>query len=96
MMKSIKPGRGPSAMGASGRQRIYRHFRHHLDGACRPERGGGAFGSLYGTYASPHETHRPKQPAGAGRRKFEGDYCPYCGQKVEPDFVFCPSCGKSI
>jgi hypothetical protein len=29
-------------------------------------------------------------------RKFEGDYCPYCGVKVEDDFDFCPKCGKDI
>lgn len=29
-------------------------------------------------------------------RKFEGDYCPYCGTRVEMDFHFCPKCGKDI
>jgi hypothetical protein len=29
-------------------------------------------------------------------RRFEGDYCPFCGQKVEPDFLYCPKCGKEI
>ena len=23
-------------------------------------------------------------------------YCPYCGTPVEPDFVFCPRCGKTL
>lgn len=23
-------------------------------------------------------------------------YCPYCGMPVEPDFVFCPRCGKTL
>jgi len=30
------------------------------------------------------------------RRRFEGDYCPFCGAKVEKDFAFCPNCGKDI
>lgn len=30
------------------------------------------------------------------KRRFEGDFCPYCGQKVEPDFLYCPKCGKEI
>lgn len=29
-------------------------------------------------------------------RKFEGEYCPYCGAKIENDFDFCPKCGKDI
>lgn len=35
------------------------------------------------------------QPPGAVRR-FEGDFCPYCGSKVSGDFDFCPHCGKDI
>ncbi|MBO8156384.1 MAG: zinc-ribbon domain-containing protein [Bacillaceae bacterium] len=29
-------------------------------------------------------------------RKYQGDYCPFCGEKVEEDFDFCPKCGKDI
>ena len=29
-------------------------------------------------------------------RRFEGEYCPFCGEKVEGEFDFCPHCGKDI
>lgn len=29
-------------------------------------------------------------------RKIEGGFCPYCGTPVEPDFDYCPNCGKDI
>ncbi|MGZ9585730.1 zinc-ribbon domain-containing protein [Paenibacillus marinisediminis] len=32
----------------------------------------------------------------AANRRFEGDYCPYCGTKMESDFDYCPKCGKDI
>lgn len=32
----------------------------------------------------------------SGKRKIPGDFCPYCGQKVEAHFDFCPQCGKDI
>ena len=35
-------------------------------------------------------------PAKAGPRKYPGDYCPFCGAKVEADFNYCPKCGKEI
>lgn len=35
-------------------------------------------------------------PSEEPMRRFEGDYCPYCGEQVEPDFAFCPKCGKDI
>jgi hypothetical protein len=33
---------------------------------------------------------------GEGPREIEGDFCPYCGTRVEADFDFCPKCGKDI
>ncbi len=30
------------------------------------------------------------------QRRFEGEFCPYCGTKVQDDFDFCPKCGKDI
>lgn len=39
--------------------------------------------------------NRNKTPE-KGVRKFEGDYCPYCGNQVQKDFDFCPKCGKDI
>lgn len=29
-------------------------------------------------------------------RKYQGDFCPFCGTKVQDDFDFCPKCGKDI
>lgn len=29
-------------------------------------------------------------------RKYEGNFCPFCGNKVEDKFDFCPKCGKDI
>ncbi|HUW58125.1 MAG TPA: zinc-ribbon domain-containing protein [Planctomycetota bacterium] len=29
-------------------------------------------------------------------RRFEGEFCPFCGKKVEGEFDFCPHCGKDI
>jgi hypothetical protein len=34
---------------------------------------------------------RARQP-----RRSEGEYCPYCGEKVGRDVDFCPHCGKDI
>lgn len=29
-------------------------------------------------------------------RRLPGDYCPYCGAKLEGDFDYCPKCGKDV
>jgi len=29
-------------------------------------------------------------------RRFEGEFCPFCGAKVEDAFDYCPKCGKDI
>ncbi|MDK2971776.1 MAG: hypothetical protein PWP23_1531 [Candidatus Sumerlaeota bacterium] len=31
-----------------------------------------------------------------GSRRYQGDYCPFCGQKVERNFDYCPGCGRDI
>jgi len=41
----------------------------------------------------------PQQPSAdkAGKpRRFEGDFCPYCGARVSDEFDYCPKCGKDI
>jgi len=45
--------------------------------------------------------HGPRGPAneqaeGGKPRKFEGDFCPFCGTKVTSEFDYCPKCGKDI
>ncbi len=32
----------------------------------------------------------------AGGRRIEGEFCPYCGATAQPDFDYCPKCGKDI
>ena len=34
--------------------------------------------------------------SGEEPRRFEGDFCPFCGDRVEAQFDFCPKCGKDI
>jgi hypothetical protein len=48
--------------------------------------------------SSTSPTAEPPQAgdAAAGPRRFEGDFCPFCGAHVEKDFDFCPKCGKDI
>ncbi len=29
-------------------------------------------------------------------RKFEGEFCPFCGAQASPEFDYCPRCGKDI
>ncbi len=43
----------------------------------------------------------PPDPSGsaqaaAGPRRYPGEFCPFCGAKVGPDFDYCPKCGKDI
>lgn len=38
-----------------------------------------------------------EQGHGMGAEEYAGDQrCPSCGRKVEPDFAFCPYCGKQL
>jgi RNA polymerase subunit RPABC4/transcription elongation factor Spt4/uncharacterized membrane protein len=39
------------------------------------------------------EPFPPPPPPGAASA---AAYCPYCGRQVQPDFVVCPFCGKSM
>jgi zinc ribbon protein len=45
-----------------------------------------AFGRAYG--------QRTAKPAGG--REIKGAFCPYCGAKAQPEFDYCPKCGKDI
>jgi hypothetical protein len=29
-------------------------------------------------------------------RQIEGEFCPFCGAAAQPDFDYCPKCGKDI
>ena len=44
-------------------------------------------------HAEPEQTSADK---GDKPRRFEGDFCPYCGARVTDEFVYCPKCGKDI
>ncbi|MCU0914021.1 MAG: zinc ribbon domain-containing protein [Planctomycetes bacterium] len=37
-----------------------------------------------------------KKPESNEPRKFEGEFCPFCGARARPDFDYCPKCGKDI
>jgi hypothetical protein len=41
--------------------------------------------------ATPSETAAAPKP-----RRFAGDFCPFCGTRVEASFDYCPKCGKDI
>lgn len=131
-MKSIKPGRGPSAMGAMGSvaavifgifwtimaasmgapvffpifgvifillgvvQAVY-HFKNAagkdrfsefdiVDSREEPD----PLERRFGQDREPWE-ELPKQDSGAGTA-----YCPYCGAKAEPGFVYCAKCGRKL
>ena len=43
----------------------------------------------------PPVKRQPPEPTGA-KRRFDGDFCPYCGKRVERDYDFCPGCGKDV
>jgi hypothetical protein len=45
-----------------------------------------------------HSSDTPdRKRSGSGfPRKFEGDFCPFCGANVRSEFDFCPKCGKDI
>ena len=131
-MKSVKPGRGPSAMGGFASviagivgifwtvlavsmgapfpfplfgvlfillavvQAVYQ-FRNAAgknrnsivditDADEEPDPLNLRFGS-----SDPAPTGSAKPAAGAPPR-----FCPYCGQALEEDFAYCPSCGKKL
>jgi hypothetical protein len=42
------------------------------------------------------KTEKRGQPSAAGPRRFDGDFCPFCGHKLEGDFDYCPKCGRDV
>lgn len=138
-MRSIKPGRGPSAMGALGSlfavifgivwtifaYELTRDSPFPLVGVVFPLFGlfFVAMGALQAYYHFTNATRAnrfstldvtddneepdplnqafgrarsEKAPRRAGGREIEGEFCPYCGAQVQPDFDYCPKCGKDI
>jgi hypothetical protein len=45
-------------------------------------------------HSAPKSVDRGQSSAGPTR--FEGDFCPYCGHKLEGDFDYCPKCGRDV
>lgn len=142
-MKSIKPGRGPSAVGAAGSlgavlfgilwtvfaynltkdapfpavgiifplfgvvfilmgivQTVY-HYKNATgkqrmsliditDGNEEPD----PLNRYFGEESRQSSDHTPTNNAPA--RRFEGDFCPFCGAKVARAFNYCPKCGEDI
>ena len=131
-MKSIKPGRGPSAMGAMGSvvaiifgifwtimaasmgapvffpifgvifvllgvvQAVY-HFKNAtgkerfsefdiVDSQEEPD-------PLERRFSQERE---PWEEPPHSEDKTEAAYCPYCGAKAEPGFVYCAKCGRKL
>ncbi|WP_134699291.1 zinc ribbon domain-containing protein [Ammoniphilus sp. YIM 78166] len=136
-MKSIKPGRGPSALGAVGSIgavlfgvfwtimafSITRDSPFPLVGTIFP-----LFGLIFIGIGIANAVFHYKNATSKDRmsllditdnreepdplnlrfggernsttndpvRRFEGEFCPFCGTKVQTDFNFCPKCGKDI
>ncbi len=38
----------------------------------------------------------PRENASENKRRIPGEFCPFCGEKVQDDFDYCPKCGKDI
>jgi hypothetical protein len=43
-----------------------------------------------------HDRAAGKARTPGAQRHIEGDFCPYCGARLEKDFEFCPKCGKDV
>jgi hypothetical protein len=134
-MYSVKPGRGPSAMGAIGgigagifgviwtiaaasmgaptffvlfgvvfiiiaiATTVY-HFHNAtqknrmstFDITTGSEETDPIAQALGHTQSPPQQDSTPHDSP----RRFEGDFCPFCGTKISAEFDYCPKCGKDI
>ena len=138
-MRSVKPGRGPSAMGAVGSAaailfglfwtvmayQLTRDSPFPMVGTFFPLFGAvfvlvGIASLLYHLYntAAPNRlssfdlTEHGEEPDPLNRRfgsrraarhegrspsrTYAGEFCPFCGEKADPEVDFCPHCGKDI
>ncbi|MDF1799407.1 MAG: zinc ribbon domain-containing protein [Planctomycetota bacterium] len=84
-----------SALGRGSRRTFGRSSSSGRGSAHGSERGGHG-----GTADDEQRDAKDHGDAGARRgqapQHFDATYCPYCGVEVQPDFEFCPSCGKDI
>ena len=111
-MKSVKPGRGPSAMGAFGSV-IGVIFGVIWTGAAASMGAPPfflAFGVLFIIVGIVQAAYNLKNATGENRFSEyditedgeepppEGAYrfCPYCGAKFSGDFLYCGKCGKRL
>lgn len=71
---------------------------HALGHGSRRTAGRRSSSSRRSSRSSEHEGHAgdPGDRRGQAPQHFDATYCPYCGVAVQPDFEFCPSCGKDI
>ena len=44
---------------------------------------------------APHPSDTGQSGTGSPR-KYEGGFCPFCGEKANSEFDYCPKCGKDI
>jgi len=136
-MYSIKPGRGPSAMGAIGgvaaaifgvcwtigaasmgapwffvlwgvvfvglavvgiaynfHNAMQRDRMSSFDITTGQEEGDPVARAL--GYDPRADDERPGRRDKEERRRFDGDFCPFCGAEASRDFDYCPKCGKDI
>ena len=133
-MYSVKPGRGPSMMGALGG--VFAAIFGVIWTVGALSMGAPCFFALFGVvfvvmalvsavYSYHNATQKNRMSAfdittgdaepdpiaealghGASRsrektqtqtpRRYEGGFCPLCGASAQPEFDYCPKCGKDI
>ena len=109
-MKSVKPGRGPSAMGALGAPIFFPIFGvlfiiigivqavYHFKNATGENRYS-AF-DIVDSAEEPDPLDRRFAPDRDPEERLDesGDFrvCPYCGARLGSGFTFCGKCGKRL